>query len=113
MPLYGIKCQVCEHESEVFRSIANYDNLPECCGVKMQRVISAPSVVTDIQPYKSQITGEMIESRSAHRAHLKQHGCIEVGNETKAIMTRPKPKLDGNLKKQIVEAMYQTGVKKV
>jgi hypothetical protein len=35
----------------------------------------------DIKPYKSTITGEMITSRSKHREHLRQHGCIEVGNE--------------------------------
>lgn len=42
----------------------------------------APDVMGDIKPYQSMITGEVIESRSTHRAHLKQHGCIEVGNET-------------------------------
>ena len=38
-------------------------------------------VVGDINPYKSMITGEMIQGRAHHRAHLRQHGCIEVGNE--------------------------------
>ena len=39
------------------------------------------SIIPDIKPYRSMITGEMITSRSKHREHLKQHGCIEVGNE--------------------------------
>lgn len=43
-------------------------------------------VMGDIQPYKSMITGEIIHGRRQHREHLRQHGCIEVGNE------RPKPK---------------------
>lgn len=38
-------------------------------------------VMSDIQPYKSMITGEQITSRSFHRDHLKAHGCIEIGNE--------------------------------
>lgn len=38
-------------------------------------------VMGDIQPYKSMITGEMITGRRQHREHLRQHGCIEVGNE--------------------------------
>jgi len=38
-------------------------------------------VMPDIQPYKSMIDGSMITSRSVHRDHLRQHGCIEVGNE--------------------------------
>lgn len=41
----------------------------------------APAVMGDIAPYKSMITGEMIQGRAQHRAHLRQHGCIEVGNE--------------------------------
>jgi len=38
-------------------------------------------VMPDISPYKSMIDGSMITSRSVHRDHLRQHGCIEVGNE--------------------------------
>ena len=33
------------------------------------------------QPYKSMITGEMIESRAKHREHLRRHGYFEVGND--------------------------------
>ncbi len=39
------------------------------------------AVVGDIKPYKSMIDGTMITSRSQHRAHLKAHGCVEVGND--------------------------------
>jgi len=42
---------------------------------------SAPYVLGDIEPYQSMITGEMITGRRQHREHLRQHGCIEVGNE--------------------------------
>lgn len=35
----------------------------------------------DIKPYQSMVTGEMIESRSQHRDHLKRHGKVEIGNE--------------------------------
>ena len=38
-------------------------------------------VISDITPYISQIDGSLITSRSKHKAHLKEHGCIEVGNE--------------------------------
>jgi len=41
----------------------------------------APMVAPDIQPYQSQIDGSWITSRSHHRTHLRDHGCIEVGNE--------------------------------
>ncbi len=48
----------------------------------------APYVMPDIQPYQSMIDGSMITSRSRHRVHLRDHNCIEVGNEL------PKPRSD-------------------
>lgn len=49
---------------------------------------SAPAIMPDIQPYRSMIDGSMITSRSQHRAHLRAHGMVEVGNER---VTNPKP----------------------
>ena len=40
------------------------------------------AVISDIADYQSVITGERIHGRAHHRAHLKQHNCIEMGNET-------------------------------
>ena len=42
----------------------------------------APDVMPDIQPYVSQITGELITSRSRHREHLRDHGYVEIGNDS-------------------------------
>ena len=47
-------------------------------------------VMPDIQPYKSMIDGSIISSRSVHREHLKQHGCIEVGNDS-SLYRKPQP----------------------
>ncbi len=55
---------------------------------------AGPYVLPDIQPYQSMQTGEMITSRSHHRAHLKQHGLVEIGTEIKAAMTQQKPRDD-------------------
>jgi hypothetical protein len=41
----------------------------------------APYIQSDIAPYPSVITREMITSRSEHREHLRRHGAVEVGNE--------------------------------
>lgn len=41
----------------------------------------APMYAPDIQPYQSMIDGSWITSRSHHRTHLRDHGCIEIGNE--------------------------------
>lgn len=83
MPIYTVKCNQCGKQDDIFRKLSEFDNLPECCGEKTQRVICAPMVMADIQPYRSQIDGTYITSRSQHRKHLKAHNCIEVGNETK------------------------------
>lgn len=66
--------------------------------------VNAPAIMGDIQPYKSMIDGSMIQSRSTHRQHLKQHGCIEVGNE-KVV---PKPiEAPKGLRDAIGRAVYQ------
>jgi len=41
----------------------------------------APFVMPDIAPYQSMIDGSLISSRSRHREHLRDNGCIEIGNE--------------------------------
>ena len=41
----------------------------------------APMVMSDIEGYISQVDGTYIKSRSHHRAHLKQHRMIELGND--------------------------------
>jgi hypothetical protein len=60
-------------------------------------------IIADIQPYKSQITGEIIHSRSRHRNHLKDHNCIEVGNEKQEA---PKKK-EVDWKPEIVKLVHQ------
>ena len=61
-------------------------------------------VIPDIQPYQSMLTGEMITGRAQHRAHLKAHGCIEIGNEN-PIQKQPEPK--SNVKQDLIRAYEQ------
>jgi hypothetical protein len=73
---------------------------------------AAPYVMPDIQPYQSMQTGEMITSRSHHRAHLRQHGLIEIGNEVKAAMQKQAPRDDREGRKRaIAEALTAKGWK--
>ena len=81
MPIYAVHCDQCGKDEDIYRSVSNYDDLPSCCGKRMERRICAPQVMKDIDPYISQIDGSLITSRSQHRDHLKQHGCVEIGNE--------------------------------
>lgn len=105
MPIYALICPHCEHEEDIYRSIAKMnDDLPQCCGETMQRRITAPYVAADIQPYKSMITGEMITSRSQHRNHLKQHKMIEVGNELHHMTPKKKAPPPG-LKQTLIDVV--------
>jgi len=64
-------------------------------------------VMPDIQPYRSMIDGSLITSRSVHRSHLKQHNCVEVGNDS-SLRQPPKPKSPPpGLKEEIVRAVNQ------
>jgi hypothetical protein len=50
--------------------------------VSQPKETRGPNIIPDIQPYKAVgIDGSWVTSRSHHRALLKQHGMIEVGNE--------------------------------
>jgi hypothetical protein len=81
MPIYAMQCP-CGHTEDIYRSIAEMNrDLPVHCGATMTRAIVAPMVSDDIQPYRSMCDGSMITSRSQHRAHLRQHGVIEIGND--------------------------------
>ena len=62
-------------------------------------------IMGDIQPYRSQIDGSVITSRSRHREHLRAHGCIEVGNDS-SLHRQPKPlSPPPGLKEKIIRAV--------
>lgn len=71
-------------------------------------VREAPMVQSDIEGYISQVDGSWIDSRSKHRAHLKQHRMIELGND---VPMQHKPaeiskKSQEARKRQIAEMAY-------
>ena len=51
-------------------------------GTEPQPERLAPDVMPDIQPYRSMANGEIINSRSRHREHLRDLGFEEVGNDS-------------------------------
>lgn len=108
MPIYAMRCDSCGKEEDVYRSVAKMnDDLPNCCGAEMKRKICKPYVMSDLQPYRSMIDGTMIESRSKHREHLKDHGMIELGNEKPAPPRRTEVKDD--IKKDLHEVFAGYG----
>lgn len=63
-------------------------------------------VMDDIKPYRSMVDGQVINSRSTHREHLRAHGCVEVGNETKYLRPQAKQSPQG-LKQTLLEVAAQ------
>ena len=71
----------------------------------MGRVIVPTNIMPDIKPYKSMIDGREITSRSRHREHLKQHGMIEVGNDS-SLYRKPQPiKSPPGLKETVIRVV--------
>jgi hypothetical protein len=63
-----------------------------------------PMVMPDIQPYQSMVTGEIIESRSKHREHLKRHGCVEIGNDIDRIYKKEMPDVAPQQRHELVRS---------
>ena len=65
-------------------------------------------VMSDIEGYVSQVDGTWIKSRSHHRAHLKQHRMIELGNDVpmKHAEAKISSKSQEARKRQIAELAY-------
>lgn len=68
----------------------------------------ANMVISDIEGYISQVDGSWIDSRSKHKAHLKQHKMIELGNDpiTKHKTVEIDRKSQEARKRAIAEATY-------
>ena len=81
MPTYHAHCDTCGRDEDVILPISRYKDLPECCGERMRHVLYPCYSIPDIEPYRSMVTGEYITGRAKHRDHLRQHNCIELGNE--------------------------------
>jgi hypothetical protein len=73
MPLYQTKCNVCKREDSIFRKIAERDNLPQCgCGGDLFRMIVAPALKPDIEPYQSPNGNHWIYSRAQQKEDLRK-----------------------------------------
>lgn len=71
---------------------------------KSSHVPNAPMVFGDVRPYKSMVTGELIDGRRQHREHLKTHNVVEVGNDIPMKHQDRTPRTD--LKEQIARVVY-------
>ena len=82
MPRYDVRCDVCGKVEELIIRIADFDRRPMCCGQMTNVKIAPVNFNADTKVlYKSMLTGEMVTSGRRHRQLLREHNCIEVGNE--------------------------------
>ncbi|WP_208856073.1 FmdB family zinc ribbon protein [Chromobacterium subtsugae] len=111
MPIYVMKCQHCQHTLDIYRRVAEMnDNLPECCGLVMERQITAPFIQPDQPAYQAMAidsktgTAPMIEGRAQHREFLRRNDYVELGPES----SKPKPRTevlgDFNVRRELTEA---------
>lgn len=102
MPTYSYSCR-CGRQRELIARMKDHTPEIECeCGGTMrQRLTGGHHVVPDIQPYRSMITGERIRGRSHHKQHLKQHGCVEIGNEQQQNTFKPMPSVAPDIKRAL------------
>jgi hypothetical protein len=73
--------------------------------VKRHEIKATHGIVRDIDPYKSMITGEMIGGRRQHREHLKEHRCIEIGNEFNSLKPQRELSDAPGLARDLVDTM--------
>lgn len=104
MPIYATKCDTCGARQDVFRTIAEYRNMPECCGQMVSKVITAPMVMADCAPFKSIVDGSVINSNAGRRDHMKRHNLIELGNEP---IVKQEYRGDHNVRKELTQAVQQ------
>lgn len=84
MPTYVYECPICEDRTEIVCPVEERNKAPTHCGVRMDRIITAPLVQPDIQPYMAvagDMAGKYIKSRREHKEFLKRNRFNEVGNE--------------------------------
>lgn len=85
MPIYEYTCKSCDADFTRHLPLSRYNEEQHCpeCGSPARKVLSAPMVRGDIQPYTCPITGKVISSRRAHEENLLRHDCrvLEKGEK--------------------------------
>jgi len=76
MPLYSTFCARCQKRDTIYRPIAARDDVPTCaCGEMAFRILDAPAIRPDIEPYVSP-NGTLVNSRAQRTEDLKRSNAI-------------------------------------
>jgi putative FmdB family regulatory protein len=77
MPLYEYECACGKHADE-FRSVADRNNAPLCCGKPMQKVIGGHRVIGDVAPYYDDNLETYVKSKQHRREVMREQGVSEI-----------------------------------
>ena len=80
MPIYDISCRKCGEIRDIWAKINEMDLPCPYCGAATTRLITAPNVIPDIEPYidwNMAQEGVEISSRQHLKRELKDRGLVE------------------------------------
>lgn len=106
--MYDYKCSVCGRKREILLPLARLDEPQRCtnCGHSMNRMLSAPYVQGDFQPYESPVhPGVWICGRKQHEEHLRATGCRVYEPGERESFLRARQADDENLDKKVEETV--------
>jgi putative FmdB family regulatory protein len=114
MAIYPYKCEFCGKTEEVHQRISDYSKapiVPPCCDGLMVRVITAPMVVPDYQPFQSHIDGTIINSRSAQREYMARNGLVVYDDALASNVVTKKQEIAkqavADIKQDLVESLHK------
>lgn len=109
MPLYQLRCKTCDARSQIWRKVDARNNIPACdCGSECERIISAPYIAPEIQPYVSPGSGKVINSRAQQDYDLRATNSIINEPGLKADIERRKTEVDAATFAPIATAVDNT-----
>jgi len=74
--LYEYECS-CGKRTEEFRSVAERNNAPFCCGKPMQKVLGGHRVVPDMEPYFDENLQSYVKSKQHRKQLMREQGVSE------------------------------------
>jgi len=108
--IYEYLCSDCGKKQEAFRTVANRNRSPRCCGKATKRIISASHHIAPLfTPYRAvgEEYGRVIRSRQEHQSYLRQHGYVEIGNDPSMAPPPVDPDREAAKQRETREALDQ------
>ena len=79
MPIYDYECSACGSIVDVWAGIEETEKL-HCCGNWMRRLISAPNINPDFEPYMDENLGPdpiLVKSKQHRRQLMSERGLVD------------------------------------